>query len=592
MKNFFYLIGSLFFITSLNAQEYCTVQVNWGYSYLQRVQLGDINHVSGSEAYSFNPDVTAQMVQGETYPYHITINRNGSGASDNNIFKIWVDWNENYVFDQGEVIYSTSILMGNSDESNLLYESGEITIPENTAPGDYRIRIFNAFDDASGQAAAVDGCGSIDSGEVEDFLITVLESDENAEPVVRFFADRYSGNPGLTVQFFNNSMNSPTSLEWTFEGGEPSSSTEANPIVTYLNDGSFSVQLTAGNANGENELLIDEYIQISSEYCDVTYDYIGYSHINNFITHSFQNESDAGNGANQTDYTDIVLDSYSGAKQKFVVSVNKGAASDDPNILTVWVDWNNNGSFADDGEQVFEKSFNLGEADENGDVQIYGTFDVPEFDTEFSTRMRIINSFDDSSPASTSGCGSIDSGEAEDYTFNVNIDDGSTLPIPFFVADKMTVDAFDYVYVKDLSMLEDEIEWSGEDAFIAFEDDPETFLYFNQPGEKQLTITASNAAGEQSYSMPITVIGNVAVDEEFASEAISVSPNPASGSFRIEADFRIDRIEMYNQIGQLLSKTAVNNNIFIVDAVDLNPGAYLIKVYSENQVFTKKMLIE
>ena len=581
----------LFVITSLSAQQYCTVEVAWGYSYLQQVQFGDINHISESEAYTFNPEVTAEMVQGETYPFHITINRNGSGDTDYNIFKIWVDWNENFVFDADEVIYNTSIFMGNSNENGLLFEIGDITVPADIAPGDYRIRIFNAFDDANGQTAAIDGCGYIDSGEVEDFLITVLEADPSAEPQSRFFADKYSGNPGIEVQFYNNCMYNPTSFVWTFEGGEPSTSTESNPVVTYPNEGDFSVQLVATNSNGDNQLIKDDYIHTSTEYCDVTCSFTMYSYINNIITYEFENESDCGINEIQTDYTDIILNTYSGANQKLIVSVNKGLSSDDPNVLTVWVDWNMNGSFADDGEQVFEKFFNLGECDEDGNVLLYADFEVPEFVTEFSTRMRIINSFDDNSAASTSGCGNLDSGEAEDYTLNIKIDDGTISPIAYFVVDKTVVDAWESISVTDLSLLEDEIEWLAEDAVISSVTNPESSLYFNEIGEKEITLSVSNLAGDDSFTIPITVNGNVGVAADLNNNETTISPNPSKGEFQISSVSKVEKIEIYNQIGRFEKNIEVNSKSFNVNISDFDSGIYFLKLFFGDSVVTKKLVI-
>ncbi|MCB0642584.1 MAG: PKD domain-containing protein, partial [Phaeodactylibacter sp.] len=56
--------------------------------------------------------------------------------------------------------------------------------------------------------------------------------------------------PGSYVNFYDQSLNSPTSWSWSFPGGSPSSSTLQNPTVQYANPGSYNVTLTATNANG------------------------------------------------------------------------------------------------------------------------------------------------------------------------------------------------------------------------------------------------------------------------------------------------------------------------------------------------------
>ncbi len=55
---------------------------------------------------------------------------------------------------------------------------------------------------------------------------------------------------GQEVTFTDNSTGEPTSWEWSFEGGDPSSSTAQDPKVTYTTPGVYPVILTA--SNGEN----------------------------------------------------------------------------------------------------------------------------------------------------------------------------------------------------------------------------------------------------------------------------------------------------------------------------------------------------
>ncbi len=63
------------------------------------------------------------------------------------------------------------------------------------------------------------------------------------------------------IQFTDNSL-CATSWEWTFEGGDPATSTEQNPIITYNTAGNYSVSLTVTNDNGENTMLMDSYVTV------------------------------------------------------------------------------------------------------------------------------------------------------------------------------------------------------------------------------------------------------------------------------------------------------------------------------------------
>ncbi len=59
---------------------------------------------------------------------------------------------------------------------------------------------------------------------------------------------------GEAVQFNDISSFSPTSWQWTFEGGNPSSSSEQNPSVNYAGPGVYGVIFTASNAYGSSTI--------------------------------------------------------------------------------------------------------------------------------------------------------------------------------------------------------------------------------------------------------------------------------------------------------------------------------------------------
>lgn len=83
-------------------------------------------------------------------------------------------------------------------------------------------------------------------------------------PSAGFSADQTEGCAPMTVQFFNESSANAISWSWTFEGGAPASSTEENPVVQYLNPGSYGVTLTVSNAAGEDTESASGYIVVNS----------------------------------------------------------------------------------------------------------------------------------------------------------------------------------------------------------------------------------------------------------------------------------------------------------------------------------------
>ena len=83
-------------------------------------------------------------------------------------------------------------------------------------------------------------------------------------PFAQFSAGTTSGCTPLIVQFTNQSSANSTDLAWSFPGGDPATSTDANPTVTYNSAGTFSVSLTATNAQGSDVQSIADYVVVGT----------------------------------------------------------------------------------------------------------------------------------------------------------------------------------------------------------------------------------------------------------------------------------------------------------------------------------------
>lgn len=83
-------------------------------------------------------------------------------------------------------------------------------------------------------------------------------------PVVDFQADDTLGYEIFQTDFHDNTLNNPTSWAWTFEGGLPPTSSQANPTITYADTGRFDVKLIVGNAFCTDSLFRENYIHVLS----------------------------------------------------------------------------------------------------------------------------------------------------------------------------------------------------------------------------------------------------------------------------------------------------------------------------------------
>jgi Zn-dependent metalloprotease/plastocyanin len=79
-------------------------------------------------------------------------------------------------------------------------------------------------------------------------------------PVAGFVGSPTSGGSPLTVNFTDQSTNSPTSWSWNF--GDTGTSTAQNPSHTYTTPGTYTVSLTATNASGSDTETKTNYITV------------------------------------------------------------------------------------------------------------------------------------------------------------------------------------------------------------------------------------------------------------------------------------------------------------------------------------------
>lgn len=77
-------------------------------------------------------------------------------------------------------------------------------------------------------------------------------SAQSGIPVSNFSATPNYVCVGEPVQFTDMSQNNPTSWAWTFQGGNPSSSTLQNPTIVYNLPGKYNAILKASNTMGDN----------------------------------------------------------------------------------------------------------------------------------------------------------------------------------------------------------------------------------------------------------------------------------------------------------------------------------------------------
>jgi len=85
-----------------------------------------------------------------------------------------------------------------------------------------------------------------------------------------------------------------------------------------------------------------------------------------------------------------------------------------------------------------------------------------------------------------------------------------------------------------------------------------------------------------------TVDGSLSL-EEFNSDSFKIFPNPANEILNINANYPIDKIQLYSVLGK---KVLQITNSSSIDVGQLSPGIYIVKIESNNTFISKRLMIQ
>jgi hypothetical protein len=136
---------------------YCTASGTCD-EYISRVQLNEINNFSACTNYGNYTSLSTTMLVGDTYTITVT---NGNPSYPDDQCGLWVDWNQNEVFDESEMIPM-------SGSPGVGPYTAQISPPIGALPGSTRLRTRIVY------YQTPEPCGATTYGEVEDYTINVV----------------------------------------------------------------------------------------------------------------------------------------------------------------------------------------------------------------------------------------------------------------------------------------------------------------------------------------------------------------------------------------------------------------------------------
>ena len=408
---------------SIAQPTYCT-PTNMGSACMTNVAFNSLNYTSAgcenaSTYYNAIPVGTATTTVFKGLSYTASLTLNGSG-----ITSIWIDYNQNGVFEATEWVQPfTSATAG----------TASISIPLTATSGLTGMRVRSRL--SGNPNGSGDACTGFGSGETEDFYITIIDATScsgtptagntlsslsSVCPLATFMLSLQ--NPPLTGGVTYEWQSSPDNVTYTsIPGATNSTYSTTQSADTYYQ---CIVTCTAGPST-----VISTPIQVTmnsaySCYCTSiptqTADEEIFSVTVNGATNAYSCTTVApGPGSLLNRYSNFhplgsLTTLVQNATVPFTVLEDEcDGATYYSNGCAIWIDFNQNGSFADAGEQVFVDAATL-----VSPRTIAGTFIVPGTALPGITGMRIIVA-EGYSGASLTPCLSYSYGETEDYLVTI-----------------------------------------------------------------------------------------------------------------------------------------------------------------------------
>ena len=146
--------------TLVATPTYCNSNGNTSGEYINRVFMGTIDNISGNNnGYGNYTAMSTSVSLGSTEKIMITPKWMGTVRVE--FYNVWIDFNQNGIFESSELVFSKS----RSKNSSV---SGPVYIPTNALTGTTRMRVSMKYN------ALPSACEVFTNGEVEDYSINII----------------------------------------------------------------------------------------------------------------------------------------------------------------------------------------------------------------------------------------------------------------------------------------------------------------------------------------------------------------------------------------------------------------------------------
>ncbi len=371
--------------------------------YIANVQFNGINNPSSKDGYSDFLNQSTTINKGESYPISLTPGFSWAHHEEN--FTVWIDWNQDGDFeDEGELVYNGLFSIGqNGTPATPIV--GLITVPNTALVGTTRMRI------SMQRGNAAEPCEIFALGEVEDYSLVIVEAGGivtslsiNCPEIIVLTAETGTSGEIVTWEL-------PTVTTGCPDGIANIIQTSGLPNGSFFSLGSHLINYVVTDSCGNSTTCeIEIKINKNGTYCDAIGNQPWLEYIKNVSLNTIDNTSFK---ERYEDFTNISTVLETG--QTYEINLTPGFSFFQwDEVFQVWVDLDGNGSFAEDGELVFEGVYPA-QTQGSTPLPISGSFSIPNNIPPITTRMRVV--MQRATPAAA--CGTFELGEVEDYTIEI-----------------------------------------------------------------------------------------------------------------------------------------------------------------------------
>ncbi|MEQ8910394.1 MAG: M43 family zinc metalloprotease [Vicingaceae bacterium] len=350
---------------------------------------------------------------------------------------------------------------------------------------------------------------------------------------------------GGQLSFTEDSYGGPiTTYSWSFPGGTPSTSTQANPTITYNTAGEYDVILRVSNASGIDSLVLPDYVHVGSNNASL----LGFGY-----TESFENVNTFAND------WEVVSPSGNPTWARVPFAAKTGSAS-------VWVN-NLNNNYEGGVDQLISPSIDL------------SVVSNPSLRMEVAYRKKVSNSNEQLRIKASIDCG-------QNWLTLI------TLPSSFLAAQGSPNQTSNFVPTSAS-------DWRTVNLPNAVF--PPTVRNSNNV---RFMFELVNGNGNNLFMDDFSILGSAVGEKELNIESVSdmfVFPNPASqtASLKVFQNKAVGQADIYmtdllgKKVKSIYSGSMGNKEYrFELDLSDLEQGVYLVNIRSEKGMKTQKLVVQ